>query len=126
MIIALPIFNTRLSPLFDTAGNILLVNWNGEEEVKREFISVTSLNPNGKCKKLSELSIDILLCGAISCELLQHFLSLNIKVIPFLCGEFEGILDYFKKGDLLKNNRFTMPGCCKRRRYNRKKNTDSQ
>jgi len=121
MIIAIPVFNTRLSPLFDTAGNILLINWDGEKELKRELISATHLDSLRKFKRLKELNTDVLLCGAISSDVMEYFISSNIKIIAFLCGEFEEILTSFKKGDILNDNRFSMPGCCrKRRRYNRK------
>ena len=116
MITGISIFRTRLSPLFDNAQKLLLVNHNGPIENFRETIYIGTSHPIEKIKLLKKLNIEVLICGAISRRLLEQIMASGIKVIPRLSGEYEEILHTFKEGKLSGEDRFLMPGCCRRQR----------
>ena len=113
MLISISIFNRRLSPLFDTSQNLLIVTLEGSQEKGREIISFGSLNPLKKIEKLVEKKVDLLICGAISNFFIHPLVKANIRVIGNLCGEYEEILETFKKNEV-SLDKFLMPGCCKR------------
>ena len=113
MLISISIFNRRLSPLFDTSQNLLLVDLEGSQEKGREVISFASLSPLKKIEKLVEKKVDILICGAISNFFIHPLVKANIRVIGNLCGEYEEIIETFKKNEIFLD-KFLMPGCCRR------------
>jgi len=113
VLISISIFNKRLSPLFDTSQNLLVVDLEGSQEKCREVISFVSLSPLKKIEKLVEKKVDILICGAISNFFVHPLVKANIRVIGNLCGEYEEIIDTFKKGEVYLD-KFLMPGCCRR------------
>ncbi|MGC9329716.1 MAG: NifB/NifX family molybdenum-iron cluster-binding protein, partial [Candidatus Hinthialibacter sp.] len=65
---------------------------------------------------LQKLKIEILICGAISRPLEELIHAKNIKVISYLCGDVEEVLQAFLKNQL-PQDQFLMPGCCGRRRF---------
>jgi len=113
VLVSISIFNKRLSPLFDTSQNLLIVNLEGSQEKGREVISFGSLSPLKKIEKLVEKKVDILICGAISNFFIHPLVKANIQVIGNLCGEYEEIIEAFKKNEIFLD-KFLMPGCCKR------------
>ena len=61
-----------------------------------------------------ELGIETLVCGAIS-EPLRHELTMRgVKVIGFVAGEIETVVEHFLAGTL-PTPALSMPGCCGRR-----------
>jgi len=64
--------------------------------------------------RLVEYGVDTLICGAVSTELLQELKSREIRVIAFVSGEADSVIDAFVAGDL-PNERFSMPGCIQQR-----------
>ncbi|HPZ07096.1 MAG TPA: NifB/NifX family molybdenum-iron cluster-binding protein [Candidatus Eremiobacteraeota bacterium] len=117
MFIGISIFNKRLSPLFDTSQNLLIVKLDGSQEKGREICSFGFLSPVKKMEKLIEKNINVLICGAISNSFIYPLVKANIRVIPNLCGEYEEILETFKENEI-SLDKFLMPGCCKKRKYN--------
>lgn len=92
MKIAVPIFNDQVSPRFDSAREIIIVDCNdGNIGDRKRLITIDMPCPE-KIKRLIELKIDALLCGGIDkmCEeYLKHF---GIEVNSWLRGDAETIL----------------------------------
>ena len=100
MKIAIPMFNTRVSPRFDFASKILVATVDGRQIVDRETYSLINLNPIRRSSMLSDLGVNIIICGGIS-SFSQRLISANaIEVIPMVQGEVEEVLDLFIKGNL--------------------------
>jgi len=115
MIVAVPVFGERVSPLFDTACNILLVDLEGNEERSRRRVVIDESFPPGKISRLVKLGVNILICGGISRGLLALVENSGIRVIPWVAGEIEEVLAAFKTGELPASS-FMMPGCRRRLR----------
>ena len=100
MKIAIPMFNTRVSPRFDFASKILVATVDGRQVVDRETYSLINLNPIRRSSLLSDLGVNTIICGGIS-SFSQRLISANaIEVIPMVQGEAEEVLDLFIKGNL--------------------------
>ena len=109
MKIALPIWDDHISPVFDTAAHILLVEGKSIQFSKKENISVESLSLFQRIDLLKKLDLDIFICGGITHATLENIRSQNIKTIPFICGNVDQILDAVLKGKNIKSL-FSMPG----------------
>lgn len=111
---AISIWDNRVSPVFDTARKLLLVEIENGQEVSRCEVTLAETWPLARVARLKELGVSVLLCGAISRPLAAMLISAGIQIVPFMMGNTEEILNAYLKGHL-PDPRFLMPGCCGRR-----------
>jgi predicted Fe-Mo cluster-binding NifX family protein len=115
MKVAIPIWDNRVSPVFDTSGQILIVEIVNNAETDRQTITFPSPNPAHRAQVLAQSGVDVLICGAISRPLETMLLSLGIDVIPWIKGETDPVIRAFASGNLIAEN-FSLPGCRPARR----------
>jgi len=118
MKVAIPHWQGRVSPVFDVAGNVMIVEINGGVEQSRQDVVFDVEEPQVRAARLAETGADVLVCGAISWPLEMAVSAAGIEVIPQTCGDVEGVLAAFIDGRL-SQGAFLMPGCCGRRRRSR-------
>ena len=109
MIVAMPIFRNRISPVFDWSGNLLIVEIRSGREVKRQEVEATATYPAAHADRLVDLGVHVLVCGGISEQLLSLIEYRNIQVIPGVAGKIDDVLSAMISGDL-PHPRFMMPG----------------
>ena len=92
MLIAVPNSEGRVSPVLDTAVRLLLVTRRRGKEVERKEFVLNPLPPEGLARSVAELRVDVLLCAALSEQLLRALERRGVPVKPHLCGEVELVL----------------------------------
>jgi predicted Fe-Mo cluster-binding NifX family protein len=115
MKVAIPVFDGRVSPVFDWAERLEVADLGGDGPADRERIDLSGMPPPERVGRLVALGVGTLLCGAISAPVLALAEARGVKVVPWLCGDAEDVLAAFERGEL-PADRFAMPGCCGRRR----------
>lgn len=115
MKLAIPVWQGRISPVFDVAGQLLLVELADGREIAREEQVVQESTPDQRARKLAELGVGTLICAGISQPLEGMLADGGIRVIARICGSVEEVLAAFVAGQL-GQRRFAMPGCCGQRR----------
>lgn len=100
MIVALSVWQGRISPVFDTAGQLWLIEVEAGREVSRREEPLKEGMFHQKAAKLSQLGVEVLLCGAISRPFAFMLASSGIQVVPFLTGDAQQVLDAFLAGKL--------------------------
>ena len=110
MRVAVPVFNGRVSPLFDTAQRILIADIADGEEVERTEHLIAGLLPRHRAKLLSEESVSQLICGAISFPMMNLIAARGISVSPNIAGYVDEVLRAYTSGTLF-SPQFMMPGC---------------
>lgn len=117
MRIAITCWNNRVSPLFDVAQKILVVDLSEGKIKSRRSIELKAgktAYPGYRVENLIRLGINKLICGGIT-NFNLHLLAYNgIEVIPWIAGETEDVLEAFAEGRLNRKE-FLMPGCRGRR-----------
>lgn len=109
MKIAVPVWQNRVSPLFDTSTNLLVAEITNSIPAKQDVISVESLSLFQRIDLLEKLKIEILICGGITRPILENIRNKKIKVVPFLCGDVNELIQSYLKGKDIKSL-FAMPG----------------
>jgi predicted Fe-Mo cluster-binding NifX family protein len=109
MRVAIPTWNRRISPVFDTTSRLLVVEVGEEGEYSRFETDISQQFLPSKTLRLKELGIDTLICGAISGQCAYMVTSAGIELIPWISGFVEEVLQAFLKGPPF-NKRFLMPG----------------
>lgn len=118
MIVMIPTFRGRISPVFDVASHLVLVDVEGDRELGRREVRFENTGLVSRAKRIAELGTHVLICGAISRPLEAMLASAGVRVIPNTCGSVEEVLWAFLSGQLTERA-FLMPGCCGRRRRSR-------
>ena len=118
MRVAIPTWSGAISPVFDVARRLLVVDIQGDAEVSRNEIIIEDTQFAFRAKRVADLGVDVLICCAISWPLEAMLASAGVRVIPQTCGPTEDVLRAFVSGQLT-DTAFLMPGCCGRRRRSR-------
>ena len=115
MKVALPTWDGRVSPVFDVAKHLLVVDVERDTEIGRSEVDLEETRLAARASRVTALGVHVLICGAISWPLEGMLTSAGLRVIPRMCGPVEDVLRAFLAGQLA-NEAFLMPGCCGRRR----------
>jgi predicted Fe-Mo cluster-binding NifX family protein len=115
MKVAIPHWQGRVSPVFDVAGNMLVVELRDGVELARQDVALDAEDPQLRAAGVARSGAELLICGAISWPLEMALSAAGIDVIPQTCGDVEQVLAAFAQGQL-QQDAFLMPGCCGRRR----------
>ncbi len=110
MRIAIPVWDDKVSPVFDTALKLLVVNIDNNREESRFFYPIDEEDITRKCQRIKRLELDTLICGAVSQVFLQILLSSGLDVIQEISGPAEDVLKAYLDGTIFQP-RFLMPGC---------------
>lgn len=112
MRIAIPVWEDKISPVFDTALRLLVVEINESGEESRFFYQIDEDDLVQKCHRIKKLEADTLICGAISQAFLQMLGESGLNVITEISGPVEDVLQAYLRGNIYQP-RFLMPGCRK-------------
>ena len=100
MKVAIPKFNSRVSPRFEFAAKVLIATVDGGKIMNREEYSLINLNPMRRSALLREQGVNVMICGGISVFFVRLLMGNGIEVIPMVSGEAEEVLNHFINGNL--------------------------
>lgn len=110
MKIAISIWNDSLSNVFDFSTEVLVVEIEDAKERSRLNVELGDCLAQQKAKKLKELGVETLICGAISREIVFALDSLGIEVLAYVTGSVDEVLAAHLNNSL-DAAKFVMPGC---------------
>ena len=111
MKLAIPIYNSNISNVFDFAHRLLLVDIENGKEANRSEVALESRLLPQRAGQLKNLGVDVLVCGAISRVLANMVTAFGIQVLPYVTGSIDDVLQAYLTGQLAKPE-FSMPGGC--------------
>lgn len=116
---AFAVLGDRISPVFDVARELLVLDIDDGEvhESFREQFEVET--PVLIAAELKALGIHTLVCGAISRGLAAMISAYGIRIFPFTAGEVGRVVDAYCAGSLPDPD-FGMPGASFRKRRKRR------
>jgi predicted Fe-Mo cluster-binding NifX family protein len=91
--IAVPEWDGRISPVFDAAEHVWVLEIVDRREVTRHCVGLAHYNLDLRAAQLAQLGVEILVCGAISQPLHRGMTALGIRVIDGVCGETSAVMD---------------------------------
>jgi len=108
--IALPIWEGRVSPVFDVAEHLLFVDFDGTRERWRRLHRVHGPDPASRVQALAAYDVNLLICGAISRTVEHAVTGAGIEVEAGICGDVERVLCAFALGNLSAEAALHLPG----------------
>lgn len=109
MRLAVAEWGCEVSPVFDFAHRILVVQCDEDQIQTRYNYEIPDESIAARAERLRELGVNVLVCGAISNPLAKMVSGLGITLIPWKCGLIEEVLVAYFSGTL-KEPRFSLPG----------------
>ncbi len=120
MKIAIPTYQGVISPLFDVARELMLVDVEKGQVIDSHDVFLEKSDPDSNTQQVISLGVDAVICGAISSPLESVLLAAGINVISRTCGSVEEVLHAFVVGRL-DEDLFVMPGCQRQRQKRRRR-----
>ncbi len=120
MKIGIAIWQGRVSPVFDAATTLKIVEVHGGQATPVKEVPIPRLSLWQKAKFINQLHVDVIICGAISRFLSREIQALNIAVQPWIRGSVADVLAAYQAGTLHSNG-FMLPGCRGGRGRNRRR-----
>jgi len=102
--IATAIFKSRVSPRFDCAPEMLIIEKNNSDISERRKINTEGLTALERIKQLNKWDINVLICGGIDEQSMQLIGANNIKIYSWITGEYEDAVSSFMTGKLASGN----------------------
>ncbi len=118
MKVAIPIWKGRVSPVFDTACRMVIVEFEDGRPGERSEFVVKNGGSSARVGLLQDLGATTLICGAISNRTASIVEHCGIELVPWVVGEIDDVIEAFFS-DSLGTDGFIMPGC--RHRHGRRK-----
>jgi predicted Fe-Mo cluster-binding NifX family protein len=112
MKVAIPKWRHRISPVLDRSQILVLFDLENGKEVGRIKIRMTHTDPLARARQISDLGVDVIICGAVSSILEIALVSAGINVISCKCGPVKEVLNAYMENKLM-DSAFLMPGCGK-------------
>ena len=111
MKIAFAVWDGRISPVFDVARQIIILEIENGRIISKSKEALAEEDPVEKAGKLARLQIKTLVCGGISRPLAGMLAVYGIQTIPFIAGDLEQTIEAFMAG-ALPNPILGIQGCC--------------
>ncbi|MBC2711820.1 MAG: NifB/NifX family molybdenum-iron cluster-binding protein [Desulfosarcina sp.] len=110
MKVAVTVWEDRISPVFDSARRLLIVEIENARITDRSYVIFDPELPSDLTKTLTALNVPVLICGAVSQVPATVIDAGGIMLIPFITGRVDCVLEAYAKGNSLEPA-FVMPGC---------------
>jgi predicted Fe-Mo cluster-binding NifX family protein/putative methionine-R-sulfoxide reductase with GAF domain len=120
MRIAISSQQDRVSPVFDVATQMLILDIENGRVLRRHQRTVTHTDCLARAWYLRQFGIKVLICGAISWPLENALTSMDVEVKACICGPVEDVIDAFLN-QRLTDSAFIMPGCSVRQQRSTQK-----
>jgi len=95
MKLAIPIFQTKISPRFDQTQGFVLIETEGKNVTSKEQFATPGWSVTAKMKQLVNLGIDTLICGGIDRASMQYLSFNSVKIYSWVTGEVDDAVACF-------------------------------
>jgi len=107
--VGIPIFQSRVSPVFDTCTTVLIIKFEQDLEIERGETYLDELSLTDRVNILLKLNVTVLICGGISDVFYNMLKNAGIRLISGIAGKADQVFDAFISGHL-DEPIFYMPG----------------
>lgn len=99
--ILIPVFNKRISARLDCAEYIEVIKIDNNVIHGMEKIKICSCNQLEKLNLILSMKPDTIICNGLTDFYENEFLKNEIKIIPWIHGQFEDVIQRFIDGNLV-------------------------
>lgn len=118
MKLGISILNNNISPVFDSAHTLRIYRIKDNKIESQRDVNIDSGNLISKTSQIVNTRVNAIICGAVSQQFYSLLQNQGVKLMPWVKGNVQQVLNAYVKGDLLTEN-FLFPACCQHRRNQR-------
>lgn len=107
---AFTVWNDRIAPLFDVAGKIHVVESEAGDIMEQTRVCLDDPSPALKVRRLADLGVQMLVCGAISRAARNMITAYGIELVAYINGDLDTVIKAWQH-DQLRTDVLRMPGC---------------
>ena len=107
--VAVPVFESRVSPVLDSCHRLVIVDIKRHREVTRREISLENLTLIQRLELFTRWGISKIICAGVSDVMCRVLEGSNIALISGVAGDIEKIIDAYIC-NRLDDSCFIMPG----------------
>jgi predicted Fe-Mo cluster-binding NifX family protein len=108
--IAIPVFKSRISPVFDTSTKMLVIDCDEGKEIQRQEIFLGKLSLYERQRILESLDVNVFICGGITETFQKMIKTSDNQLITGRTGAVDEILAAYRCGKI-NTKKYQMPGC---------------
>jgi predicted Fe-Mo cluster-binding NifX family protein len=109
MKVAIPEHQGRIAPVFDCCRRVLVIVHAAETDERVADEDWSGLPRVARPGRLMQLTVDLLICGGISCWMEDQIQQAGIRVIPWIAGGVGEVLTALRQGTIC-DACYLMPG----------------
>lgn len=110
MLVALTVWEGRISPLFDATRTLLIAQVEGGRATSRRLEPFDCESAAARAARLANLGVHVLICGGISSLFADMVEARGVRIIAFVAGVADEVLAAYVAG-CIDRKKFRMPGC---------------
>jgi predicted Fe-Mo cluster-binding NifX family protein len=107
--VAIPVFESRVSPVLDTCQRMVVVDIEKSVEIKRQELSLGKMSIHERIEVMSRWGIGKIICAGVSDVMCRFIAGKNIILISGIAGEIEKIITAYIC-NRLNDDCYVMPG----------------
>jgi predicted Fe-Mo cluster-binding NifX family protein len=88
-LIALPVFQNRVSPLMDVSSRYVIYETEDGQIKQRMDISLNTGSESSRVEKLREIGVNTIICGAVSGYVSHIINEKGMRLLPMIYGPVE-------------------------------------
>ncbi|OEU75036.1 MAG: hypothetical protein BA874_08930 [Desulfuromonadales bacterium C00003068] len=116
---AFTIWDGRIAPVFDVAGQIIMIQ-RSDPHGSQQCTCLPAGSATEKIEFLHQHQIDVLVCGAMTQSTQRAAEAHGIEVLPFIAGCHQQVMECWLNDQPFEQH-FIMPGCNNRCRQTRQR-----
>ena len=109
-ILAIPIWNDRVSTTLDFAGRLLIVEIDAGREISRRELELNAVSVQRKASLIRNAAVQVILCGAVSQAMAFGLAREGIQIVPFVSGQVDDVIAAYLCGRIAEPC-YLQPGC---------------
>lgn len=116
MIIVVPKWEDKISPVFDNAVKIKIFEIEKSKIARSDDMYLAGLSLCDRIELFHDLKIEMIICGAITKPCYQNLTSRGIRIISFVTGKIDEVIKAYLSGEDIAHI-YCMPGSDKTTLY---------
>jgi predicted Fe-Mo cluster-binding NifX family protein len=106
---AVPAFMGRVSPVFDTCTQLILLEPGSANQLGQRSVAVADKSMHERVLTLQRMGVERVICAAVSDAFFTLLQEARIELVTGIAGEIDEVIDAYRSG-ALGQSRFRMPG----------------
>jgi predicted Fe-Mo cluster-binding NifX family protein len=107
--VAIPVFESRVSPVLDSCQRIVVVDFENGREIRRQELSLEKMSVHERIEVMVRWGIRKIICAGVSDVMCRFLAGKNIVLVSGIAGELEKIINAYIC-NRLDDACFIMPG----------------